>query len=223
MAKSAVATQPQSRRGVKYRGKPVAELRADRRQRLLDTALELFAAQGYAATTINQICAAASVSPRYFYEHFESREQLLRAVYDHIVETGRSAVACAVARESDPLKIAPAAIEAFVHYYLGDVRRAKVGNIEVVGVSPEVERRRREVVNEFAELILGIRAHMVAAGVLQPGDFRSAAVGLVGATNEIIVDWISEPAGRSADQVADEIVRFYRTQITGAQRGPTQN
>ena len=47
------------------------------RQRLLDTALELFESKGYAATTIDDIAAAAGTTRVTFYAHFPSRRAIM--------------------------------------------------------------------------------------------------------------------------------------------------
>jgi AcrR family transcriptional regulator len=78
-----------SRRG--YAGMTPEELDQERRRRLLDTALELFAKQGYAHTSIEQLCAQSRVTARYFYQLFSSREALLRALYDEIIARTRAA------------------------------------------------------------------------------------------------------------------------------------
>src|SRR5512135_400597 len=47
------------------------------RQALLDAAVELFTANGYEATTIEQIAAAAGVAPRTFFHHFATKDDIL--------------------------------------------------------------------------------------------------------------------------------------------------
>ncbi len=44
--------------------------------RLLDSALKQFAARGYDATSVDDICGGASVSKGAFYHHFESKQAL---------------------------------------------------------------------------------------------------------------------------------------------------
>jgi len=68
--------------GQRYGGRTADERRAERRERLLDAGLELFGTQGYANTSIEALCSATRLNPRYFYESLKTREELLRAVYD---------------------------------------------------------------------------------------------------------------------------------------------
>lgn len=54
------------------------------RQRLLDTALELFESKGYAATTIDDIAAAVGTTRVTFYAHFPSRRAIMAALIDQL-------------------------------------------------------------------------------------------------------------------------------------------
>lgn len=47
------------------------------RESLIRAALELFAANGYDETTVEQISAAAGVAPRTFFHHFAAKEDIL--------------------------------------------------------------------------------------------------------------------------------------------------
>ena len=52
----------------------------ERKQQLLDAAGELFAARGYSATRIADICQAAGVAKGLFYWYFENKEALFAEV-----------------------------------------------------------------------------------------------------------------------------------------------
>lgn len=56
------------------------EIRQKRRQEIMETALELFAEQGYHNTSISKIAKAAGVSKGLLYNYFESKEALLDAI-----------------------------------------------------------------------------------------------------------------------------------------------
>jgi AcrR family transcriptional regulator len=64
----------------------VASLRAAQkqmtRQLLLDRGLELFGEKGYAATTVDDIAAAAGTTRATFYLHFPSKAELMRSLVE---------------------------------------------------------------------------------------------------------------------------------------------
>ncbi|MBI5831110.1 MAG: TetR/AcrR family transcriptional regulator [Armatimonadetes bacterium] len=64
-------------------GKPRARMSgADRKQQLLDVALELFSRQGFERTTVRDIANAAEVTDGLIYRYFASKEELLAEVVD---------------------------------------------------------------------------------------------------------------------------------------------
>jgi len=54
----------------------------DRRQQLLDVAVDVFARQGFAGTKTKDIAAAAGVSEAIVFRHFSSKEDLYHAILD---------------------------------------------------------------------------------------------------------------------------------------------
>ena len=62
------------------RGRPPANKAGDRRTLLLDTALNLFAQQGIAATSLNAIAKQAKVTPALVHYYFGNREKLVEIV-----------------------------------------------------------------------------------------------------------------------------------------------
>jgi AcrR family transcriptional regulator len=67
---------------VQDRGADAAE---DTRERLVTTALELFAERGYTATTVDDIAQQVGVTPRTFFRHFPDKEEVVFAADDRIL------------------------------------------------------------------------------------------------------------------------------------------
>lgn len=56
---------------------------ADRRQEILQAALELFAERGYGETTVGEIAARATMAPGTVYLYFPSKDHILLALHEH--------------------------------------------------------------------------------------------------------------------------------------------
>lgn len=60
--------------------------KTDARTRLLDAALHVIRAQGYAATSVDDICGAAGLTKGAFFHHFKSKEDLAVSAAGHFSE-----------------------------------------------------------------------------------------------------------------------------------------
>ncbi len=190
------------------KGRTLAQRRWERREALLDVALELFGTKGYAATSVEELCRTAYVSTRNFYEEFDNREAVLFALGDRLVgEAYQAMVEVVVDDGADRLaREARARVSALAHALLDDPRRARIAFIETLGVSPVQEARRRNAHWLFAQYF----AALVRA------DFNSErfghreediyAIALVGAVNEILSDWVLRTEKPPLDDLMDPIV-----------------
>lgn len=90
----APARRERSPAGAPTDGEPVGgSLGRGARARILAAAAELFARQGYNATPINELPTVARVSKRTLYQHFASKDDLIRA---HLAESWRTSPTAAV-------------------------------------------------------------------------------------------------------------------------------
>lgn len=206
-----------ARTGRRYRGRSTEQLRAERRQRLMETALAHIGSAGYASLTIEKLCSAAKVSTRHFYEHFRSREALLAALLQQFAADAARVIAERLAEESgDPVERALSAVSAFVRFALADPARARLAFIETVGVSPQLEAQRRAAIGRFTALITEAASHLAERGALPRQHYHLAAVALVGAVNELLVEWLDGRTGLSASGMERAVTDLFRTLILGA-------
>ena len=76
----------------------------DARTRLLDAAMHVIRAQGYAATSVDDICREAGLTKGAFFHHFKSKEELAVSAAGHFSEMAERLFGDAPYRElADPL------------------------------------------------------------------------------------------------------------------------
>jgi len=74
------------------------------RSKILDAALTVIREKGYAATTVDDLCAAAEVTKGAFFHHFKSKDDLAVAAADYWSETtGELFAAAPYQTHADPL------------------------------------------------------------------------------------------------------------------------
>ena len=83
---------------------PAAPRMATARQKLLAAALSVIRAKGYAATTVDELCATAGVAKGSFFHHFKSKEAIAVTAAEYWSETTAALFAAApYHRHADPL------------------------------------------------------------------------------------------------------------------------
>lgn len=199
-----------------YAGLTPAARAAERRARLLAAALQLFADQGYAKTPIEQLCVAAKVTARHFYELFESREALLTALYLQIADELRQTMLTALARPAATVeRQISEAVRAMIRHYVTDARLARIGVLEVVGVSPALEKHRRGVIHQLAELLETYLARLAAQGQLPSRNYHLSSVAMVGGVNELLANWLTVSKPPSMTTLIAEVELMFRALLLG--------
>src|SRR5262245_16065859 len=74
--------------------------RSESKPKLLEAALHVIRAKGYAAATVDDICEAAGVTKGSFFHHFESKEQLAVAAAAHFAAMAEGLFAAAPYRKA---------------------------------------------------------------------------------------------------------------------------
>jgi AcrR family transcriptional regulator len=198
------------------KGRTLAERRLERRQALLDTALELFGTKGYAATSVEEICRTAFVSTRNFYEEFENREAVLFELGEHqIAETYKAMTAAKRVDDPDDRvgSNVRARVSKLVHMLLDDPRVARLAFIESLGVSPAQESRRREAHLLFARYFGKSGGAKLVDGRFIDRRQEVFSLALVGSINEVMSDWVlrddKQPIEDLIDSIVEVIVMMY--------------
>jgi len=183
---------------------------AERRQRLIEAGLELFATKGYANSSVREVCREAGLTERYFYESFSDRQALLKALADGIVEDFLAAVVPILPLlESDLPRATHEGAAAFVASLADDPRRARVLLVESVGVSPEAEDHRRAVFTHLVGFLREAAALAFGGWVRDSAEFELLARVVIGGAQELLVAYVRGELRIDRDELVASLAQLF--------------
>ena len=193
----------------RWAGVPAEARQAERRALLVDTAFDLLGTEGDTGTTVRAVCQRARLNPRYFYESFADRDELLLAVYDEQTALlGEAVVAQVEAAGADEAARVRAGVETIARFVTDDPRRAKVLYSEALG-NEALNRRRLETQHGLVEGL--VRWSQERHGPPPPGEQIGmvAASILVGGLGELLLAWLDGRIDLSLEQLVDDAAALF--------------
>lgn len=193
----------------RIRGLDPEQRRQQRRQAVLDTALRLYAEQGYVNTSIEQLCQESFVSTRSFYELFGGREQCHRELFRELSQQLEADMLAELENIPDDEEAATGLLlAAWVRALVSNPSRALVLLGPNRAITPDIEVERRENREWAATFIDGIWQRFGVAG-----SNHAIAIGLIGGMFDIITFWLIDGDPTDEESVAalsSHLDRFYR-------------
>ena len=163
----------------------------DKRQRILDAAVRVFAERGFFHSRVNDVAEAAGVAGGTIYLYFKNKDDLLISLFEDRMDFILGTLRAALAEESD----ATARLRRFIelHFQLveSDPALADVLSVELRQSSKFVREYKAHKFYEY----LGVAEEILREGVddgffrsdLDPKVFRRA---LFGALDEVTLTWV---------------------------------
>jgi AcrR family transcriptional regulator len=180
---------------------PVEQLRSQQRhQRILDAAVRVFSSKGYHGTLVDEIALEAETSKGGVYFHFPNKQAIFLALLDRLADMLRERIVAAVAKHTDPVARAEAALRVVLDTFASHPRLARLFMVEALGAGPEFNARMIQIRAEFADLMRRHLDEAVMAGDIPALDTATAATAWFGAINEVVTHWaLAEQPGRLED------------------------
>jgi AcrR family transcriptional regulator len=174
--------------------------RRERRVQLLDSALEVFVAQGYHAAAMDDIAERAGVSKPVLYQHFPGKLELYLALLDsacdEVIDNCRDALA---ATHDNKTRVA-AAMAAFYSYVAGERAAFRLVFESDLTSEPAVREHVERVTSECAAMIADVIHDDTGLPAEQS---RLLAVSLVGMAQVSARFWVSEASGITQEQAVE--------------------
>lgn len=188
------------------------ELPKEAKGKIYLSALKLFAAKGFKNTSVLEIVESAHVSKTTFYQQFSSKEALVVALCQDLIDEIALEIKRAAMLEPRVAYKAFAGIYRYLDICFTHPAVAHFILLESVGISEEVETVRREAMQGFADLIF-VFAYQEFPNQVREEEIRIVSQAMVGAVNEVVIRNVSEA---NQDLDIEALARLLNRLIIGA-------
>ena len=186
----------------------------DRRNQLLEAALEVFARKGFDGATTKEVAAAAGVTEAIIFRHFPSKQALYTAVLDHHVQSAEAQEWLAEIRrwmeQDNDEEVLRSIARAILHSYRTDTRYERVLLFAALEGHELGLAHNRQLVTPIFELLRDYFARRQREGAiadLNPGAIIAAIVGMT-KNHAMVTQMFGYDTGAADEEVIDSFVRI---------------
>ena len=192
--------------------------KGDKRERIMSSAMRVFASKGFYGAKVSDIADDAGVADGTIYLYFKSKDDLLISLF----EEQMARVQVELTRAMDGAERAPDKLRRFIHAYLelvADNRHAaEVITIELRQSAKFMKEYKNPRFAEFLKTLAGVVDEGQRQGAIR-GDVPApvAARALFGALDELALMWVTGRGERFdirrvADWISDLVLQGHETQ-----------
>ena len=181
------------------------------RSRLIVVAKRLVQEHGSDRVTLRDIAASAKMKAGSIYYHFESRDEIIRAVLEDGVGRAALAVTQAIAQagpRSSPLDRLHAALRAHLKYTVQEHFSARLKAIRRLPKRVRDHHMKQE--REYAEIFTGLLLEAKKRGLVRAGYNLSVLRMLTIGALTWVAEWYDPAGPMTLDDVADQLMRVLR-------------
>lgn len=182
----------------------------DKRRRILDAAVQVFAQKGYFAARVSDIASHAKVADGTIYLYFRSKEDILVSLFDDVmaehIQKGRE--------ELRTVEGAAARLLVIARHHLrllgGNRDLAVVFQVELRQSTKFMKRFTASWLQDYLSLISGVIEEGQRDGTLRPDLNRKLATkAFFGAMDEMVTSWILSPKDYDLVRQAAPVVDLF--------------
>lgn len=174
---------------------PRPDVSEERRAQIIESAIEVFARQGFASTRMDDVAAESGLSKGLLYWYFKSKEEIIIAIADLLFGVEfRKMQSLSVEGQT-----ARAGLESFIEIFIEDLQ----GMLKVAPVIYEfyalafrnitVRKVMQEYLGRFVAILEPIVQHGMDHGEFSPGDARQVTLAIGSALEGALLLWAYAP------------------------------
>lgn len=193
-----------------YAGTSAAARVEKRRASLVDAALTEMAESRWRSVTVASVCAVARLNKRYFYESFETLDQLADAVIDTVAaDVGVAAIGCFIATAESALDVQAREVVAAVVDVLGRDRRKALVLLGGVPTATSQDDNRREAISGLTAVLVDHARKIHDVALERDSLAATGPAFVIGGTAQTILSWVNGDLPVSREQLIEDIAALW--------------
>ena len=187
-----------------YKSSKETQERKDlKKKHIIFIAIKVFSSNGYYSTTVKDVVEAADISVGTFYFYFKNKEDLFETLYDEVSEMFYTALINSFEDLNNEIDLGfSKAIAFFLKAVELNRPLAKIMLIEAVGLNPNFERKRAEIMQKYVNYTAGYFEQMKQWENVSIPDVKIWSLAFIGTLFNVIMDWLQNPSTTSLTDYA---------------------
>lgn len=177
------------------------------KEELLEAAIDLFATNGYAGTSIRDIASAVGRSVSNVYHHFRNKEDLWIAILEYSVRDLPERLRAVAYAEGPPLDNFQQLVRAHLQSSILHRRETKIFFIDEERLSPDGKEINRSIQKEILDIYMEQLRILQSHGLIRTKQIRVLAFNVLGTINWFL-RWYDPERGLEEEEVFEEIISF---------------
>lgn len=192
----------------------------DKRRKILDAAVAVFAQKGYFTARVSDIASAAGVADGTIYLYFKNKEDVIASLFAHVIEGHMTRAKEEIANARTPRQKLLAIAR---HHFTALTERRDVAILFQTELrqSTLMSRLSSKELRGYFELLSGVVDEGQKAGVFRPDVPRSLVVqSFFGALDEMVTSWILSPTHYNLVDLAEPVTDLFLGGLDASPRRP---
>lgn len=189
-----------------------------KRERIIASAVELFYAQGYGGTTLDQVAQSLGMTKPFIYQYFDSKNAILTEICSRAIREAHESLNRTLGLEGSAAEKLRVIVRDFVLTILSNQANAVIYSREETELAPEDQAEINRLRREFDRRLVTLLDEGVSRGEFAIEDSRLTAFVIAS-----IVGWSPvwfRPGGRlSREQTADGVTSLILSMVGARRQG----
>lgn len=206
-----------------FKGMSLEVRQAERRERLMEAALQSYGTLGFFSVTVRDVCVEAKLTERYFYESFKNSGALFDAIYMRLVEDLQQRILTAVMQGApDPKQMIQLGLTAFFQRLSDDQRVTRILFIDAILVHENDAKSIYKAVKRFDVMTQSFIALMIPRAQENMSMVSLISTGLTGYVSHLATRWAVSGFKESVDELLAACMVLYEALFSHFQQPENQ-